>query len=366
MVGWWHQLHGCVLQLGMNFLHCGSVEVFPIELQPQKDVVLLGQVPAGHIAALRILRIPICVQVAGRHRTTFLELCAGRMSLADVQESVGQLWPEGGKVYVGDSSGDFFTPTVGLLVRVLPPHSRPLRVDSADEVLQQPQRLRQITSDAWHDTIDDGNAVGFLRLGACAGFLDMPPHTPLPAIKCRIGEVCGLTRNDFTCHRPCVSLPDLEILGKSVEGLVGVLPDCLHLAQLAFVDARDLGKPVTVIALPPDPFPLTAVLGILGVERPADMTFEIHGARRLVGNAEGFMPRDDMVILLDRLYALTLMFRSALLVGGWATSTFPQLILMTLMRGCIAHPASRILSPLLLYATGVSLRPLRLLILPCL
>ena len=282
-------------------MHCGAIEVFPIVPQPQRNVVLLGAIPTRLATALRI---PICIQVAGPHRATFLELCVGRLSFADVQELVGHLWPEGGKVYVGDSpvpleAGDFFTPTVGLLVRVLPSHSRPLIVGTVDDVLQRPHQLSRTTVEELQEIQEDTNAVGFLRAGVPACALDVPHHAPLIAIKCRIGELCDLDRSSFTCHRPCVPIADLEIQGRCVSGLVGVLPAHLHLAKIAFVDARALGKPVSVVVLPPHPFTLTAILGILELDRPTDLTFEIHGARRLAGNEEGFIPRDDMVILLE-------------------------------------------------------------------
>ena len=288
----------CAMVRDDAFLAEPQVTVFPIRPQPNGDKAILGSVSTR---LLQAMHVPICIQVRGARTTRFLELAVGTVSYYDVQDWVGSLWPAGGRIFVGSSEvplevGDSFVPHVGVLVQVLPSHARPARLSELADVLCRPANLGHFETEDLQAFEDEVCSLGFLGPGRAAQCVCVEEDATPRDIRAHIGEAMGLPALAFTSHRPAARIPDLQLQGCMVNSLVGILPNALLHACIVFIDARDLGKAVTVLVLPPQPFTLTAVLGLLGIERPPRMAFDIQGADRLVGHPEGFMPQNAAVI----------------------------------------------------------------------
>ena len=191
-----------------------------------------------------------------------------------------------------------FTPSVGLLIRVCRPSRERLRLRSLDAKLVEPMGLRRLTPDDAPGPIGAKPGIVLLKPGAEQCFVATPPDGVTTAhVRDTISEEFALSLGQlFTVHVPCRPVRDLLVQGRLASSVLGGLPDGLAGCRLVFVDPRLLGKSIVCLALPPIPFTVTGVLGLLRIPRPNHLEFQFEGCDGIVGNSEAFLPRHSALI----------------------------------------------------------------------
>ena len=268
--------------------------------QPGLDTVVLGEVPQWLLSSMSV---PVFITVLGTQEPCFMEFFTGRVTHQDVRIATGDLWPPGAEIFVGFSSvplaeDDLITPTPGLLFRVCRPGRGHRPVWSLDLKLQDPMRLRRLLPDEVPAPISGNAGLAVLTTGEAPVFLALPPHPTTSVVREMISQALGFQVGSFRVLAPCQPIRDITITGRLVASVMGVVSNALLACRMVFVDARDLGRSIALLALPALPYTITGVLGLLQIPRPANLTFQIRGANGIRGNPEGFMPRDAAVVTL--------------------------------------------------------------------
>ena len=100
-----------------------------------------------------------------------------------------------------------------------------------------------------------------------------------------ITDAFGLRQGDYMVHAPCAPIQDLFCEGRCVGSAWGILPVCLQGCRAVFVDPR----PVAMLALPPIPYAVSGVLGLISAHRPEHLSFSSRETPRIEDQAEDGM-----------------------------------------------------------------------------
>ena len=250
---------------------------FPALPQPAGGAVVLGEVP---IALQTSFHVPIFIQVSGTQEPCFLAYFCGAVSYQDIKEAVGELWPEHGLVYVGFSTrplpaGQSFSPTVGLLVRVLNANVLPCPLRSLDAHMAEPRDLRIFPSDVQLRPVPRPTKIAVLGTDSLTLMIEASSCMAVRGLKSQAKRHLGLGPSEVRMFAPCHHIPDLHVRGSEAASVLGILPCSLQNACGVFIDPRAIGHPVALAVLPPIPYTLTGVLGLLRIPRPDNLCFAI-------------------------------------------------------------------------------------------
>ena len=275
---------------------------FPAMPQPSIRQVVLGEAP---LAALRDLRVPVFLQLAGTQEPCFLTFFTGAVSHSDIRIAVGDAWPAGGQVFVGFCQTPMeedacVNPTRGLLFRIFPPRRFPPPVKSLDAKLADPYDLECLPLDAQPSPFPRVPKLAVLGRDDLAFAVDASTCITVGDLKDQVSHRIGMQPASLALFAPCVPIHNLLLCGDAVASVLGVFPTRLAECCGVFVDARDIGHPLTLVALPPHPFTLTALRGLLRISRPQNLAHSFHGMDALAGNEEGFLPQHSAVVRLLR------------------------------------------------------------------
>ena len=273
---------------------------FPALPQPAGGAVVLGEAPFDVLSSLQV---PIFIQVAGSWEPCFVVHFCGAVTHQDIKDAVGELWPANGQVYVGFctqplSVGHSFSPTVGLLVRVLQPGVVPRPLRSLDARLADPTDLHIFPSDMPPRAAPRATHVAVLGTDSLTLIIDAASCYTVGDLKSQAGKHLSLGPGDVSMFAPCRPICDLYVRGIEAASVLGILPCSLQNACGVFVDPRAIGHPVALVVLPPIPYTLTGVLHLLQIPRPRHLRFALYGAPRTGGHCEGFIPKQAALIVL--------------------------------------------------------------------
>ena len=97
------------------------------------------------------------------------------------------------------------------------------------------------------------------------------------------------------CHHPY----DLAFRVRNVASIIGVLPSHADYCPYIFVDPRALGRPVSVLLLPPIPTTIASILRLLQISCPGRLKLIVRGAPSFVEDTQTFVPRSAALITLS-------------------------------------------------------------------
>ena len=222
--------------------------------------------------------MPVFISIADTQEPCFLAHFTGAVSHDDIREVAADSWPQGGLIFVGFSQTPLdehgtFNPTRGLLIRIVKPGCYPTPVRSLDSKLRDPYGLQHLLEDEPIAPYPAGPNIGVVGRCGFSLMIDATTCITVSDLKTEVGRHLGASASDLALFAPCTPIRNFVLRGNAVSSLLGVLPSGLHAVCGVFVDARALGRPVALLALPELPFTLSGVLNLMRMPRPEGLRF---------------------------------------------------------------------------------------------
>ena len=277
--------------------------LLPVFPQPCNSLVSFLLVPSW---SLDLLLTPVLFQVyqpSGPVR--FLDFLPGRVGISEIQDAVGQLWPQGGNVFIEDSLSPLADDEIA--------HLRPGSMISVCRhrrsfPLTQPLSHKLHEPKFWFRDFDDAGfppdrsaevQFGVLGGGSLCSTLRVSAMQTPQQLRNAVSQEVGVHDTSFRLAAPSRSIPDLSFRGTIIQEVLGIVPRTLDICMAVFVDARDLACPVQMLLLPPFRMTLSALLLQIGAHRPDFRQLHVRGSASFCSRSETFMPEHNAVISIS-------------------------------------------------------------------
>ena len=308
-------------------LHSQGLCAVVVEPQPRSEHPVVLAVPFGVDAPVRT---PVCIEIHHGHPsvTFWLDFIDQPLCLESVQQMLGCDWVAGSNVVVGLTVSPLQADEQrevqdGTLIRVFLPRRRLCAAATLSDKLCDPEsHFRILETEGPPDEAIHTGAFGLLqplvtdKIVSYAGEQNSSVFASV-----MLSHADEVARN-LEAIRPHQISTDVELRGRPVRDLVGVFPSDIATRVPVFLDCRDIGHPVRLVAAQQGCQPLAVFLQQVGV------FLEDHGSIVASGTAafdpiqQSIAPRAKDVIRLSRRHSAAQAPDGSLCDGGCALS-FP-------------------------------------------
>ena len=245
--------------------------VLPLVPQPRGNSVACIVAESWN---LDCLFIPVLIQVYAGPYYTFVEYFTGRVTLQDIRFCAGQLWPPGGKVYVGSdmtplADDAFVYPVAGLLIRISPSSLIPGLTVDLDTRLSEPDVwLYDVGSHGLPEERSSSGKICVLGAWSNQHICYVDRGATSSALRQHVLEQCGFRTDAVSFCATSRQLWNFASRDVPARSVIGIIPDPFSECEGVFVDARCVAGKVQFVLLPPVPISLDNLLHLLSVSRP--------------------------------------------------------------------------------------------------
>ena len=281
-------------------LFLGSIDrLVNVEPQPHVPFAVFLDAPEWLLSELRV---PVLIEVHSREVCRYLETFVGKVDSEVIRLALGDKWIPGGQIYVGDSGSPLAQGSIaqlrpGTLIRVLPRGIRCKPGVLLERKVEEPLRWFQPREPSeLLNEVEESRHIGLVGV--------MGDWSTIPAAQVRnvqhlqqaIEESCGQSERNFLVFAPETQPFDLYFRGSRVVSLLAVLPRALSSCYTVFLDAREIGIPVTALFLPRATTNLSHLLALAGGSRPHGLHLQVEGLQHFVPETEQLIPHDKAVV----------------------------------------------------------------------
>ena len=198
-----------VLILEEQVGQAGSKIVVPVSPQPRSHAVA---VIVSEVWNLALLQCPVLIQVYAGPFYSFVEYFVGGVTEQDVRLSIGDVWPPGGKVYVGESlaplpDDEIFQPSPGLLIRVSPPSLIPgIPVPLSRRLASPREWLHDVGIHGFPTTRNSAGKICVLGAWSDQQVCRVDRTTTAGDLRTKVLEHCGLWCHLLRPEQACIRL----------------------------------------------------------------------------------------------------------------------------------------------------------------
>ena len=276
-----------------------------VEPQPHVEhpVFLAARLPPD-----TAIDVPVCLQVYHGLPTVriWLDYLPSPLCLQHVVDCLGTDWEAGSRVIVG-SGIRFLRPdsavtiSEGTLIRVLPPHRSLTPAFTLSEKLRKPEEFfRRLEVEGPPDAAQDLGRYGLLQALVCdkiVAYLRLPGPDRFASVICSHADCF---QGPVALQMPQSDVVDLHIRGQHVRLAVGVFPTTCTERAPVFLDARDLERPLRIVAAKLGSMPLDVFFELAGFYVEEQSTLEIAGTVGFDSEARILHIRRNDVIRVSR------------------------------------------------------------------
>ena len=269
--------------------------------QPDEDHLAVIDVSAW---TLESQRYPALVDASKIGGGVFACSVGSKIRRAHVRDLCGQDWTPDACVWLGCSS----TPLVaeeeqeswrGMLITVLSGGQDLPLLEPMGTLLQHPQDwARDVTSHGLPEVQISTCTMGVTGWGVHDHLMDWPLSADWTSVCNAVGRICNQPRNRIRVCSSSTNIPRLDIRGRWVPALYGVMPDDDPDDCGVFIDLRQLDYGVVFVWLPHRRMNIEELLAAVDVPYPFGWNLHLEGASLPVGLDDCFFPshRDVLVV----------------------------------------------------------------------
>ena len=236
--------------------------------QPDRDCAVLLDAPDW---ILSTLSIPVLVEVRTSAVKRYVDMFTGKVDAEVIRLSLGDAWPAGGRVFIGDSldplqHGQIAQLQPGVLIRIIPRGLPVPRCFPLEAKIAVPRRWFSFKDRLEEYSLEHHlrKNVGLVGVMGDWSIILADSVNSISDLKRAIGESCGCDERAFQVNVPSSQPFDLFFRGCKVVSLIAVMPRALASCYTLFLDNRELAIPVTALFLPPLRTSLERVLRLAG------------------------------------------------------------------------------------------------------
>ena len=272
----------------------GQDRIVAVCPQPDRDCAVFLDAPDW---ILNTMSIPVLVEIRTPTIRRYMEVFTGKVDAEIIRLSLGDAWPAGGRVFIGDSvdslrHGQIAQLKPGDLVRVIPRGMPVPRCFPLATKLTVPRRWFSCEDKLEEYSLEHDSQKFIGLVGVMGDWSTIPADNvhSVPDLKSAIVESCGCDERTFQVQVPSTQPFDLFFRSYKVVSLIAVAPRALAGCCTLFLDARELAIPVTALFLPPLRTPLEQVLRLAGGSRPTGLSIVVEGIPDFDEVTETLMP----------------------------------------------------------------------------